>query len=724
MAGRSGRWWQLNPAAGLQHPRYVAHQQLVPRLPVPSLAETCHKYLRAVLPLHTTDAAREATRRAVAAFEAAGGPGPALQAELLARDAALPRESSYVESLWYEHAYLGCRDPVPVGSNPSLLLRAEPWAQVAPLWRAATLVSSAARWQVALTRGELPPDVGRDGSARCMASLANVLGTARIPRPGLDAFSTATGSRHVIVLRRGAFFPMEVIGADGEAVPPACLLAALSAIRRAADALAAGEQQQPPSGRGGPPARAEPPPEPICNLTCLPRDAWAAARSDLLAASAVNRQSLGAIDEALLVLVLDEAAPASAPAALHEALVARPRPLAAAQAPAGTAAAGSAAARALAGGAGSDGGVGGGSVQCGRWYDKLQLVLFANGEAALNFEHSPVDGVQLLRLVDEIDAWAQQCGPPPADDLARADADAAPAPQRLRWELCPSVTSALDAAVQSAASLSSGVRAASLRLPGWTSQRSRRAGLGLDPLLQAAFQLAYRMDAPHAAARAAAAVGRSEETRGYAPPSVYEACSTVAFMHGRTETIRSASDASLAFADQAAAALAAAARAAAAPAQPGSAPPRDGGSDARLRALLAAACAAQSETTRWCQQGLGHERHLLALRALALERAAGADGGSPLPQIFSDAGWAALTTSTLSTSCLRSESIRGFSFGPVVPHGYGIAYIYDSDGVTVNVTSHTGAAARGADCDAYVGALAEAMAFIGRLLEGHTPSKL
>jgi hypothetical protein len=163
---------------------------------------------------------------------------------------------------------------------------------------------------------------------------------------------------------------------------------------------------------------------------------------------------------------------------------------------------------------------------------------------------------------------------------------------------------------------------------------------------------------------------------------------------------------------------------------------------------------AQAETVRWCQAGLGHERHLLALRALALERAqqqreeaghpgeaeAGTPSGAGLPSIFTDRGYALLTTSTLSTSCLRSDSIVGFSFGPVTPDGYGIGYVYDKAGVTVNVTSFARAAALAApveaaggggddgepapDCEAFAAALGEALSLIEAMLDSKPRSKL
>jgi len=96
------------------------------------------------------------------------------------------------------------------------------------------------------------------------------------------------------------------------------------------------------------------------------------------------------------------------------------------------------------------------------------------------------------------------------------------------------------------------------------------------------------------------------------------------------------------------------------------------------------------------------------------------------PGLFADAGWALLGTSTLSTSCLRSESIRGFSFGPVVSDGYGIGYVYDQTGVSLNVTNYTHPGPGGirTDSRAFASALERAMIFIERLLDSNTRSRL
>jgi carnitine O-acetyltransferase len=57
----------------------------------------------------------------------------------------------------------------------------------------------------------------------------------------------------------------------------------------------------------------------------------------------------------------------------------------------------------------------------------------------------------------------------------------------------------------------------------------------------------------------------------------------------------------------------------------------------------------------------------------------------PLPAIFTDPGWSLLSTSILSTSNCGNPALRLFGFGPVAADGYGIGYIIKDEGLSVYV---------------------------------------
>eukprot|EP00966_Prymnesium_polylepis_P186787 4329804-Prymnesium_polylepis.1 len=158
------------------------------------------------------------------------------------------------------------------------------------------------------------------------------------------------------------------------------------------------------------------------------------------------------------------------------------------------------------------------------------------------------------------------------------------------------------------------------------------------------------------------------------PQSTYEACSTQSFRVGRTECIRSVTDASAAVCTLVAPLLREATAAAAANGGAGGAAdaaaaavverlgPSEG---ARLAAMVHAALGAHRAVVRDCQKGLGHERHLRALLELARTR------GAAEPPLFADGGWGTNCASMLSTSGLRTDALSLFGFGPVNPKGVG-----------------------------------------------------
>lgn len=54
-----------------------------------------------------------------------------------------------------------------------------------------------------------------------------------------------------------------------------------------------------------------------------------------------------------------------------------------------------------------------------------------------------------------------------------------------------------------------------------------------------------------------------------------------------------------------------------------------------------------------------------------------------MPAIFTDPGWALLSTSIMSTSNCGNPALRLFGFGPVAAGGYGIGYIIKEGGISM-----------------------------------------
>ena len=103
-------------------------------------------------------------------------------------------------------------------------------------------------------------------------------------------------------------------------------------------------------------------------LTSLPRKEWADARETLVAFSASNAEALNIIDSALFVVVLDDIVPRSIDEAAANMLH-------------GT--------HLL-----NDNDVQIGTC-CNRWYDKLQIIVCADGTAGINFGNRWPHGIAI-----------------------------------------------------------------------------------------------------------------------------------------------------------------------------------------------------------------------------------------------------------------------------------------------------------------------------------------
>lgn len=131
--------------------------------------------------------------------------------------------------------------------------------------------------------------------------------------------------------------------------------------------------------------------------------------------------------------------------------------------------------------------------------------------------------------------------------------------------------------------------------------------------------------------------------------STYESCSTAAFRHGRTETIRPCTSETRAFSEKISSTT--------------SRP-----SDKELRVMLDACSTKHNLLTKEAAMGQGFDRHLFGLRHTARLN------NLPVPKIYEDPAYATINHNVISTSTLSSTALLAGGFGPVVGDGYGIAY--------------------------------------------------
>jgi carnitine O-acetyltransferase len=429
----------------------LRHQRELPHLPVPDLEETCTLYLELARPLlGGRDYAR--TLRAVAEFVEPGGAGERLQARLLewSRSSA---PDNWLEPFW-DDWYLCDDTPLVVNVSPGFALAGGGSSQIE---RAARLLAAALRVKALVDAEELEPD--SEGSAfRCMREYGRLFSSTRIPRASRDELINYPDGRHVVVLHAGHVFALDVLDARGRA-------SSVPAFERALRQIV--EDSRP----------AEPSPG---VLTTARRRSWAGVREHLL-----GRELLEAVEQAILVLVLDDGSPPGQRTAD--------------------------AARLFLHGDGRT-----------RWFDKsIQLVVAANGAAGFCMEHSGFDGSTGVRLAELL----------VEHEGVRANEpgwDGPPVPRSLESEPRAGLREAIATAERDVDALLGRTDLVVVDAEGLGKRAIVRHNVSPDAFVQMAFQVAFFTLTGEVA-------------------STYESVDTKRFLHGRTEAMRSVSDESVAF---------------------------------------------------------------------------------------------------------------------------------------------------------------------------------
>ena len=193
--------------------RTYAYQSLLPKLPVPSLSDTCARYLRSVRPFLDSKQ-YERTERIVQDFLVSES-GQHLQHLLLNK--AAKASTSWLEQWWNDLAYLTVRDPVLINVNYGYGFKDDSRnTNIDQPRRAALLIEGLLRFKQLLETESLEPD--RDKSTPlCMVQYRYLFGTCRIPQEMKDRMETVDSSnvRYIIVARNGQFYVLDVIDKHG-----------------------------------------------------------------------------------------------------------------------------------------------------------------------------------------------------------------------------------------------------------------------------------------------------------------------------------------------------------------------------------------------------------------------------------------------------------------------------------------------------------------------------
>ncbi|MCE7003231.1 choline/carnitine O-acyltransferase [Kibdelosporangium philippinense] len=320
-----------------------SNEDHLPRVPLPTLQDSCELLLEWCAPLLTEDELAT-TQAAVSEFLAPESPAHILHADL-ERYNESPGVRSWLDDFWRTR-YLGRRDRIALNANFFFLFNDSDVDQVG---RAADLIASALAYKALVDSKQLPPVVLR-GQPQSMEQHKYLFSATRIPgaeqdtvrAPYSDEWPGPSPARHIVVFRGGRMFRMDVLDELGLPYAISELADGLGAV------LTADETHYSPVG----------------HLTTKARAEWAASRQAMLAVDPANADALDTVETALFCVSFEDSAPADTLSACDALLH---------------------------------------GDSANRWFDKaVTFIVFADGRAGINVEHCLLDGTTILAFVDAV----------------------------------------------------------------------------------------------------------------------------------------------------------------------------------------------------------------------------------------------------------------------------------------------------------------------------------
>lgn len=275
-----------------------------------------------------------------------------------------------------------------------------------------------------------------------------------------------------------------------------------------------------------------------------------------------------------------------------------------------------------------------------RWFDKsLQIIVTPDSQIGLNFEHSGCDASVWIYLFSYANKLIQ-------GELDKKSGTAkCENTQSIFWNIPLPIKDRLDSYAENFASKVENIEIESLELKHLSRDEIKKLKSSPDAFVQICFQLAQY-----------AVFGKLHST--------YEAVSMRSYAQGRTECARPNTQEVL----ELALAL------------------QNQQNPESITELFKNAEKAHLERLKQCLNGNGVERYIYGLEQMFYIHKEQLEI-KELPALFTDQGWKALKTNTLSTSGVATPSIAFFGFGPVEKNGYGIGYSIGIDALRLVISS-------------------------------------
>ncbi|XP_016329935.1 carnitine O-acetyltransferase b isoform X1 [Sinocyclocheilus anshuiensis] len=412
-----------------------AHSSSVRPQPVPPLLQTLQRYLTALEPLLPPEEL-EHTRGIVQKFGCPGGLGENLQRELIKR---AEHSHNWISDWWVQWAYLECRQPLAVHSNPAISLPKRDFTD----WRgqlvfASKLIAGLLDFKAQVDSGRLGVEYMR-GQPLCMELFPQLFSSCRIPGPKHDHVihygRPRRGPAHITVVRNYQFFQLDVYNSDGTPLTESQIHAQLLRIR----------SQSWKTDK-----------QPMGILTSEHRHTWGQAYTRLLR-DKINKESVRLIEKSIFTLCLDSPVMRISDEKYSSRM----------------------AAQILHGG-------GTFSNSGNRWFDKtLQFVVGEDGSWGLLYEHATAEGPPIATLLDHV---LDYCKKP---DRMRAPLIPLPMPKKLYFYINSEIKWDLEMAKQNLDILINDLDIKCFNFQRFGKDLVKQLKLSPNSFIQVAIQLAY-----------------------------------------------------------------------------------------------------------------------------------------------------------------------------------------------------------------------------------------
>ncbi|XP_069693874.1 carnitine O-palmitoyltransferase 2, mitochondrial [Periplaneta americana] len=583
-------------------------QPSLPRLPIPELGKTCERYLAAQRPLLSAqDFSR--TEAIVNAFRK--GEGQSLQKQLKDWDKK-NKHTCYISEPWFDK-YLRDRVPLPINYNPLVVFALEKKPGYGTqLIRATNMLISSLRFMKSIRACLLEPEVFHLNPKKSDTELFRTV--TRLLPSSLAWYGAFPFKAFPLDMSQyGSLFSSTRIPKIGKDILYRNETAKHMVVMRRGhfyifDVLDKNGNILHPTDLLAcmkyilddttPPAE-----YPIGILTAENRDTWAKAREHLETIG--NSDVLNMIDSGIFTLCFDDCEIADNLQFLLEHFLH------------------------------SDG--------RNRWFDKsFSMLTTKDGYVGLNFEHSWGDGVAILRYFKDMYKDSSE-KPRIHPDTKPSDCRPETLVRKLEFKLDEKAKHFVKEGIKHYEDFCNSLNISYMEVENYGRKICKKLEVSPDSVMQLAFQVAFHKQE-----------GRLVST--------YESCSTAAFKHGRTETLRPCTLATKAFCE--------------------ALNSNNRPSTSELAAMIKKCSEVHVKLTKEAAMGQGFDRHLFGLRLMA-ERA-----GEKLPALFQDPAFAALNHYIISTSTLVAPAVRAGGFGPVVKDGFGVAYTVWDERLGSVVTSY------------------------------------